>query len=104
MFAWLMRLRRRREDQQQILDAMGQGWTLKSHRFLDGAKVYRLHSLDGEIRQASAAAVEALLQQGLIQSNQKFPAATFLLTETGRALAGQASTPAVDPGPPPKRG
>lgn len=71
-------------QQRHLLAAVAAGDTLKVHRTVDGEKVYRLHPLDGspEIEVASRDA-EALLAQGLIESNMKFPAATFLITPKG---------------------
>jgi hypothetical protein len=97
MFAWLARFYRLPQDQRQILGTMHQGWTLKSHRYLDGAKIYRLHALNGEGLNVPASAVAALQQRRLIQSNQKFPAATFLLTEKGRAVAGRVDSNQAEP-------
>lgn len=69
--------------QRRILRAMRDGATLKAHRALDGAKVHRLHPLAGEPEPVDAALVASLREQGLIQSNLKFPVATYVLTETG---------------------
>ena len=63
------------------------GATLNAHRTLDGAKVHTLHPLDGEPVDVDRAAVDYLKQHGLIASNMKFPAATYLLTERGIAVA-----------------
>ncbi len=71
----------------RILRAMLDGATLKAHRTLDGAKTYILHPLDGPDEIVDRAAVEALKQRGLIASNLKFPAATYVLTEYGVASA-----------------
>lgn len=68
------------QRQHSLLAALRQGDVLKVHRTLDGAKEYRLHPLDGTPSQAIAAQdVEVLLAAGLIASNMKFPAATFVL-------------------------
>lgn len=76
--------------QQRVLLAMAEGHTLKSHRFLDGRKIYRLHHLDGSTSETVwRTTVEALWQRGLVDSNKKFPAATYLLTEQGRRLAAE---------------
>jgi hypothetical protein len=71
-------------QQRHLLAAIAAGDTLKVHRTVDGEKVYRLHPLDdsAEIEIAPKDA-EALLTQGLIDSNMKFPAATFLITPKG---------------------
>lgn len=73
--------------QQQLLHDLASGATLKSHRYLDGRKVYQLHWLDGRppqtVRRSTVAAMQA---RGLIFSNQKFPAATYMLTEAAHRL------------------
>ena len=67
--------------------AIAEGWTLKSHRYLDGRKEYRLHPLgDGEAEAVAWETVEALRERKLIDSNKKFPAATYLLTDRGREI------------------
>lgn len=75
--------------QQGVLLALANGATLKVHRTLDGEKAHRLHAGDGGSTAVGAAVVNGLLAQGLIESNMKFPAATFLLTEAGIAAAAQ---------------
>ena len=72
-----------------LLAAMAAGATLKVHRTLDGAKEYRLHPLDGPASTVEPALVTDLLRRGVLQSNMKFPAATFILTENGRAQAAK---------------
>jgi hypothetical protein len=73
--------------QRRILIAMREGATLKAHRTLDGEKMHRLHPLQGEPEPVDAADVEALRELGLIASNMKFPAATYVLTEKGLEIA-----------------
>lgn len=74
--------------QQAILVALVSENHLKSHRSLDGSKVYRLHTSDGAVQaEVAAADVERLRELGLIVGNMKFPAATYLLTEQGLAVA-----------------
>lgn len=70
-----------------ILRALRAGATLKAHRTLDGAKTTILHPLDGPVEIVCRAAVESLKRHGLIASNLKFPAATYVLTEDGMAQA-----------------
>jgi hypothetical protein len=72
----------------QILAAMAAGWTLKAHRDLEGSKAFWLHPLEGEAVAVKAEAVARLVEAGLIDSNKKFPAATFWLTEAGKRAAG----------------
>ncbi|HEX9925959.1 MAG TPA: hypothetical protein VGD99_25100 [Anaerolineae bacterium] len=73
--------------QQNVLRALVKGATLKSHRHLDGTKVYKLHPLAEPTETISRKTIEALRARTLIHSNQKFPAATYLLTEKGKEAA-----------------
>ena len=73
--------------QAKLLCALINGYTLKSHRYLDGTKIYQLHALDGPAEPIQKSRVDSLQKQGLITSNQKFPVATYSLTEQGRELA-----------------
>jgi len=75
----------------KILCALADGSTLKSHRYLDGTKIYQLHSLTGQVEPVQRRLVEALLLRGYIISNQKFPAATYSLTEPGREIAAHSN-------------
>ena len=68
----------------KLLHALTNRQTLKSHRDIDGGKVYQLHSLDGSIEMVPREVVEDLYGHGLIETNQKFPAATYWLTDAGR--------------------
>ena len=74
-------------DQRRVLLAVVAGSALKSQRYLDGAKLYQLHALDGSATTIARATVEALERHGLIDSNKKFPAATYWLTEIGQQFA-----------------
>lgn len=71
--------------QVELLQAIANGLTLKSHRDLEGRKEYRLHALDGHSALVPWKDVEALHSAGLIDSNKKFPSATYWLTDTGRS-------------------
>jgi hypothetical protein len=73
-------------EQARVLGLMAAGWTLKAHRYLDGRKIYQLHALDGATQPVRAATVEALVAGGWLDSNKKFPAATFWLTPIARQL------------------
>jgi len=73
--------------QRKVLRSLATGATLKSHRYLSGAKVHKLYSLDGAAETVWRSTVQCLRQHGLIESNQKFPVATYLLTDRGRTLA-----------------
>lgn len=83
----LFRRNRLTAPQQAVLAALLEGWTLKSHRTLDGQKIYRLHALNGEIVEVADGVVDSLVTAQLLQSNLKFPAATYLLTQKGHSLA-----------------
>lgn len=73
-----------------LLRALASGSLLKSHRYLDGTKAFRLHPLGSPPVTVERSTVEALLKCGFIQSNHKFPAATHLLTDKGKvAVATQ---------------
>jgi hypothetical protein len=71
-------------DQRALLEAIWQGAVLRSHRDLDGNKQYRLHSPDNTVALVPPALVQGLRHQRLIETNHKFPADTWLLTEIGR--------------------
>ena len=80
-----------------LIRALAQGSTLKAHRDLDGSKIYRLHPLAGTVRELNRSLVDRLQKRGLIDSNKKFPAATFLLTEQGRQIAEELGGQVVNP-------
>jgi hypothetical protein len=69
-----------------LLRAVARGDVLKAHRDIEGAKDYKLHPLNGPEQEIDPAVVAYLCDHGLIDSNKKFPAATFWLTEKGRTL------------------
>ena len=72
----------------RLLQALAAGQTLKAHRDVDGGKVWRLHGTDGRPAETlPRQLVDELVAAGLLDSNKKFPAATFWLTEAGRAAA-----------------
>lgn len=72
--------------QRRLLLAMSEGATLKAHRALDGQKTHLLHPLHGDPQPIPAALVESLRARDLIQSNLKFPAATYVLTDKALAM------------------
>jgi hypothetical protein len=95
---------RLRTAEQAVIRLLAQGWTLKSHRLLDGEKTYLLHPLDGgDTQSVTGETVHGLLDAGLIDSNKKFPAATYLLTERGKVVADELGE-ASDEGPLTSRG
>jgi hypothetical protein len=75
-------------SQRRLLRALSGPCFLKSHRDLEGHKVYQLHPLHGPAEDVPPADVQALTDLGLIDSNKKFPAATYWLTAKGKALLG----------------
>lgn len=77
-------------SQTRLLNALLRGETLKSHRYLDGNKEYRLHSLNGKDNLVPWHDVSQLEEKGLLLSNQKFPAATLILSNQGRRVATKA--------------
>ena len=72
------------DAERNLLQAIASGRTLKSHRYVDGTKVYQLHSLDGSIEEIASEIVQSLNNRHLIDDNKKFPAATYWLTEDGQ--------------------
>ncbi|MBI3360705.1 MAG: hypothetical protein HY023_06295 [Chloroflexi bacterium] len=75
----------------RLLLALASGSVLKSHRYVDGSKVFQLHPLEGPALTVRRDTVERLVNGGLIDSNKKFPAATYWLTEKGKELAAELS-------------
>jgi hypothetical protein len=86
------------EPQLDLLRKMSSGYLLRDHRDIDGAKSYTLHAMDNSVESVSVETIEALIDAGLIDSNKKFPSATYWLTQDGstRALIGYPSVPSVD--------
>lgn len=79
------------EPHKHVLLAMAGACFLKSHRDIDGNKVYQLHPLEGPEQIVPARVVDDLVEQGLIDSNKKFPAATYWLTEKGKVFVATLS-------------
>ena len=76
-------------EDKTLLGRLAEGWTLKSHRTIEGEKNYRLYSPDGEAADIPFNQVQRLLHGRYLTTNQKFPAATFLLTTKGQKTAGR---------------
>jgi hypothetical protein len=75
-------------EEKEVLRALVSGYQLKSHRYLDGRKVYILHDTSSDTTQSiRPATVERLRDLGLIAGNMKFPAATYILTTEGERVA-----------------
>ncbi len=77
--------------EKELLTAVAQGDTLKSHRHLDGQKEYKRWPANPDEPPTAVPyeLVQSLLDKKLITTNQKFPAATFLLTTAGKDLVAQ---------------
>ena len=71
--------------QVQILHSLNSGTMLKVRRDLEGHKDFILSTPDGMCRTVARDMIEPLIEQGLIDSNKKFPSATYWLTDAGRA-------------------
>ncbi len=100
MFNWLWHRKEPSPAEMQVLRALHAGWTLKSHRYLNGTKIYRLHGLSGEQVELADSVVEQLVHRRWVHSNQKFPAATLLLTDAGsRAFEQVERAPCQTPLP-----
>lgn len=85
---------------QDVVRRLAEGWTLKAHRHLDGRKEYLIHPLAAGSPQAvSVETVRQLQRRRLISSNMKFPAAAYLLTERGQAIAAQLGAGDEEEGP-----
>lgn len=89
-----MRLTR---QQLVILAALAGGGILKAHRDLEGHKVYRLCHLDGVTEEVSEADVHYLVDSRLLESNKKFPAASFFLTDQAVDVLRRQSAGEVSP-------
>jgi hypothetical protein len=81
---------RLKAEHRRLLRALAAGHTLKAHRDLEGRKEFRLHfSDDRPSEPVERQYPEELVEAGLLDSNKKFPAATFWLTERGRAVVAE---------------
>jgi hypothetical protein len=87
-----------RRQEKEILAALVSGYQLKSHRYLDGQKEYRLHDTATDATQpVHVATVDRLRDLGLIVGNMKFPAATYMLTTEGERVAASLTTSPLHP-------
>lgn len=76
------------DSHERVLRALADGLVLKAHRTLDGEKTYRIHALDGiALEVVDNKTMGDLKIWKLIDSNKKFPAASYLLTDKGRRIA-----------------
>jgi hypothetical protein len=82
--------------QKELLVALQNGSRLQVHRTVDGEKRYLLHAAGNAAGKDTAegvapADVAYLEKCHLVESNMKFPAATFLLTDRGAEIAAAIS-------------
>lgn len=75
------------DEQLRVLAAVFQGAALRSERDLEGQKRYLLYFDEGKKQVIGRKAMLDLRKKRLIETNHKFPSATFLLTEHGTAFA-----------------
>jgi hypothetical protein len=86
------------KDHRKLLVSLAHGSTLKVHRDMHGAKVYKLHPLHkASAEMIPTATVEHLRKHKLIDSNMKFPAAVYLLTGRGATIAARLSNASISP-------
>ncbi len=73
-------------SQREILEALANGWALRSRRELNGNKEFVLQFLNDEPKKINPKVIKQLREKRLIDSNKKFPVSTFWLTELGRDI------------------
>ena len=83
------RHKQREAAEHALLSALIAGAVLKAHRTMNGTKTHKVHRAGQPPQLVNEQVVRRLESQQLIQSNMKFPAATYLLTEEGAAVARQ---------------
>ena len=74
------------EEQQHTLIAVYQGAALRSQRDIEGGKRFELRK-ETDATPVSRSTILDLRTKGLIETNHKFPSATFLLTTAAEATA-----------------
>ena len=79
------------EPQRKLLAQIAGGARLKDHRDIEGGKRYSLTIDMDKPRVVRATWVDGLVENGLIDSNKKFPSATYWLTEAGKRAAAAMS-------------
>lgn len=75
-------------EQQKTLIAIHQGIALRSQRDIEGKKIYELRG-ESSVEPVALKTVLGLRKKGLVETNHKFPSATFLLTTHGEQIAAQ---------------
>ena len=72
--------------QLNLLRAIANGARLRDHRDIEGRKWFDLAAGDEKPVPVDSSLVETLIARRWIDSNKKFPAATYWLTELGRNI------------------
>jgi len=75
------------EPQRHLLAQIAGGARLKDHRDIEGGKRYTLTVDSAPASEIDSEWVGGLVERGLIDSNKKFPSATYWLTEAGKRAA-----------------
>jgi len=75
--------------QLDLLRKIANGARLKDQRDIEGRKWFALYNADDTHTHVDMALVESLVTAGLIDSNKKFPAATYWLTEKGKNISAR---------------
>lgn len=75
------------EPQRRLLAQIAGGARLNDVRDIEGGKRFTLAIDLAEPSVVEAAWVDGLIKAGLIDSNKKFPSATYWLTEAGKRMA-----------------
>lgn len=78
-------------SQREILEALADGWVLKSRRELNGNKEFLLQFSNDQSKKINPKMIQKLREKRLIDSNKKFPVSTFWLTELGQEMAKEKS-------------
>ena len=78
-------------SQREILEALADGWVLKSRREFNGNKEFVLQFSNDQPIKINPIMIRKLRKKRLIDSNKKFPVSTFWLTELGQEIANEKS-------------
>ena len=79
------------EPQRKLLAQIAGGARLKDHRDIEGGKRFTLTIETADAIVVEATWVEGLVARGLIDSNKKFPSATYWLTDAGKGAVAAMS-------------
>jgi len=77
--------------QRRLLAQIAGGARLKDHRDIEGGKRFTLTIETADAIVVEATWVEGLVARGLIDSNKKFPSATYWLTDAGKGAVAAMS-------------